>query len=40
MSGLWNIFKIAEWGVGGQENLIAFEQKLPAIFKAVEVLRN
>jgi hypothetical protein len=39
MSGLWNIFKIAEWGVGGQENLTAFEQKLPAIFKAVEDLR-
>src|SRR5258708_1880289 len=39
MSGLWNIFKIAEWGVGGQENLIPFEQKLPAIFKAIEDLR-
>jgi len=31
MTGLWNIFKIAEWGVRGQETLIAFKQKLPAI---------
>ena len=39
MMGLGNIFKIAEWNIGTQENLIAFEQKLLAIFKAVEDLR-
>jgi len=39
MLGLGNIFKIAEWNIGSQENLKAFEQKLPAIFKAVEDLR-
>jgi len=39
MKGLGNIFKIAEWSIGSQGKLIAFEQKLPAIFKAVEDLR-
>ena len=39
MEGLSNIFQIAEWSIGGQEKSIAFEQKLPAIFKAVEDLR-
>jgi len=39
MEGLGNIFKIAEWRIGSQEKLIAFEQRLPAIFKAVEDLR-
>jgi hypothetical protein len=39
MKGLGNIFKIAEWSFRIQENLMAFEQKLPAIFKAVEDLR-
>jgi hypothetical protein len=39
MMGLGHIFRIAEWNIGSQENLIAFEQKLPAIFKAVEDLR-
>ena len=39
MKGLGNIFKIAEWSIGSGEKLIAFEQKLPAIFKAVEDLR-
>ena len=39
MMGLGNIFKIADWTIEGQDNLIAFEQKLPAIFKAIEDLR-
>ncbi|KIM36846.1 hypothetical protein M413DRAFT_448958 [Hebeloma cylindrosporum] len=39
MVGLGNIFKVAAWNIGSQENLAAFEQKLPAIFKAVEDLR-
>jgi len=39
MEGIGNIFRIAEWSIGGQEKLTAFEQKLPAIFKAVEDLR-
>jgi hypothetical protein len=34
-----HIFKIAEWNIVSQENLIAFEQKPPAIFKAIEDLR-
>ena len=39
MMGLGNIFKIAQWTIGSQENLATFEQKLPAIFKAVNDLR-
>ena len=39
MKGLGNIFKIAEWTIGDQDNLNAFEQKLPAIFNAVKDLR-
>jgi hypothetical protein len=39
MLGLVNIFLIAEWVIGSQDNLNAFEQKLPAIFRAVEDLR-
>ena len=39
MLGLVNIFLIAEWVIGSQDNLNAFEQKLLAIFRAVEDLR-
>ena len=39
MLGLGHIFKIAAWDIGSPDNLKAFEQKLPAIFKAVEDLR-
>ena len=39
MLGLGHIFKIAGWTIGSQDNLNAFEQKLPAIFKAIEDLR-
>jgi len=37
--GLGHIFKIAEWNIESPDNLKAFEQKLFAIFKAVEDLR-
>ena len=37
--GLSSIFKIAAWDIGNPDNSKAFEQKLPAIFKAVEDLR-
>ena len=39
MMGLGHIFKIAGWDIRSLDHLKAFEQKLPAIFKAVEDLR-
>jgi hypothetical protein len=39
MESLNNVLRIAEWKIGSQEDLIAFERKLLPIFKGVEDLR-
>ena len=39
MKGLGHIFIIAGWSIRYQDDFNAFEQKLPAIFKAVKDLR-